>query len=78
MGKIRIRSRASKFQKRHGHLGVILDCAKKHHVVVGMMCYQEAACKEFPEEIKPNIKSPWNNQLFNTGDDSSQLCEDES
>ena len=32
--------------------------------------------EEFTEEVKPNIKSPWNDALLNTDDDCTQLSKE--
>ena len=48
----------------------MLDWTKKHYVGVSMKRYQEDMCEEFPEEIKPNIKAPWNDTLFKIDNNS--------
>ena len=59
----------------HDCLGMILDYTKKQHVKVDMKHYQEAMSEEFPEEIMPNGKAPWNDALFKANNDSPSLNE---
>ena len=59
--------------KTHEYLGMILDWTKKQHVSVSMKDHQEAMVEEFPEEIKPNSKAPWNDALFKIDNDSLLL-----
>ena len=61
--------------KRHDCLVLIVDFTKKHCVSVDIKFHQEALCEEFPEEIKPKDKAPWNDALFKVDDDSPSLNE---
>ena len=43
-----------------------------------MKCYQEAVCEECLEEIKPKVKAPCNDELFQVDDESPLLSKQKS
>ena len=51
---------------------------KKYHASQGTMRCKQAMGDEFPEEIKTNIKAPWNDELSKIDEDSTLLSEQKS
>ena len=57
---------------------MISDHTKKHNISVDIICHREGMGEQFPEQVNPNVKTPWNGALFKLDDYSLSLSEHES